>query len=180
MNEKKFDPGPRAKVEMLRTGTRSTLIFVKTLKPPPNRVWKALTDPEQLSQWAPFKPDRRMDATGNARLQMIDGMSEEQFESKVTRAIAPEVLEYTWGDTNLVWELKPEGDGTRLTLRHTVQSPDWVPKVAAGWHLCLCVAEKMMDGNPIGPIIGMDAMNYGWQELHDEYAAEMDIELSGH
>jgi len=177
MNERKFDPGPRAKVEMLRTGTRSTLIFVKALKHPPNRVWKALTDPEQLSRWAPFKPDRNLEATGDARLQMIDGMHDEEFDAKVSRAIAPRVLEYTWGDDTLVWELEPEGDGTRLTLKHTVESPDWVPKVAAGWHICLLVAERMMDDNPIGPITGMDAMNYGWQELHDEYAATLGIDL---
>jgi uncharacterized protein YndB with AHSA1/START domain len=176
MNDQPFDPGPRAKVEMLRTGTRSTLVFIRTLKYPPNRVWKALTDPEQLSQWAPFRPDRNLEATGNAKLKMIDGMSEEELESKVSQAIAPRLLEYTWGDNTLAWELEPEGDGTRLTLRHTVESPDWVPKVAAGWHICLLVAERMMDGNPIGPITGMEAMNYGWQELHDAYASDMGIE----
>jgi hypothetical protein len=46
--------------------------------------------------------------------------------------------------------------------------------VAAGWHLCLDVAERMLDGEPIGPIRGQDAMNHGWQELHDAYAERLD------
>jgi hypothetical protein len=50
-----------------------------------------------------------------------------------------------------------------------------VPKVAAGWHLCLLVAEHLLDGQPIGPIRGTDARNYGWDELHDAYAAKLGI-----
>ena len=37
---------------------------------------------------------------------------------------------------------------------------NWVPKVAAGWHLCLVVAERLLDGDPIEPISGADAMRY--------------------
>jgi Activator of Hsp90 ATPase homolog 1-like protein len=95
----------------------------------------------------------------------------------VTRAEAPSLLEYSWGSDNLRWELAAEGDGTRLTLRHAVEDEDWVPKVAAGWHLCLVVAERLLDGDRIEPIRGDDAMNYGWGELHDAYADELDIEV---
>ncbi|MGH9041604.1 MAG: hypothetical protein ACRDZ3_15395 [Acidimicrobiia bacterium] len=48
-------------------------------------------------------------------------------------------------------------------------------KVAAGWHLCLVVAEGMLDGKAIGPIPGEDAMNYGWKELADAYAEELGL-----
>jgi hypothetical protein len=33
--------------------------------------------------------------------------------------------------------LEPTGEGTRLTLRHTVRDRGSVPMVAAGWHICL-------------------------------------------
>ena len=49
--------------------------------------------------------------------------------------------------------------GTRLTLRHTVAGRDWIPKAAAGWHLCLVVAERLLDGHPIDPIRGQDALH---------------------
>jgi hypothetical protein len=76
----------------------------------------------------------------------------------------------------LRWELTRTATGTRLVLRHTVAGEDWVPKVAAGWHLCLAVAETVLAGQPIPPIRGSDALDYGWQDLHDRYADLFGIE----
>jgi len=46
---------------------------------------------------------------------------------------------------------------------------DAVPMVAAGWHLCLAVADRLLEGHPIDPIRGEDARNYGWEDLRDAY-----------
>jgi hypothetical protein len=51
-----------------------------------------------------------------------------------------------------------------------------VSKVAAGWHLCLVVAERMLDGAPIPPIRGDDARNFGWTELDAEYARQLGLD----
>jgi hypothetical protein len=53
-----------------------------------------------------------------------------------------------------------------------------MPKVAGGWHICLVVAENLLDGTPIGPIRGQDARNYGWDELNEAYAGELGIASS--
>ena len=45
--------------------------------------------------------------------------------------------------------------------------------MAAGWHLCLDVAERLLDGQPLEPIRGDDARNYGWERLHDAYAERL-------
>jgi hypothetical protein len=50
---------------------------------------------------------------------------------------------------------------------------------AAGWHLCLRVAEHLLDGDPIPPIRGSQALEYGWQELHDAYAARLGVSEAG-
>ena len=42
---------------------------------------------------------------------------------------------------------------------------------AAGWHLCLVVAERLLDGNPIAPIVGTRALEYGWERLRALYAS---------
>ena len=68
----------------------------------------------------------------------------------VTTAQPPTLLEYTWGEDHLRWELAPTPTGTRLTLRHTLADQDFVPKVAAGWHLCLVVAGRLLDGDARG------------------------------
>lgn len=179
MNPQDFDPGPLADVEHQPEGERATLVFVRDLRHPPARVWAALTDPGQLRRWAPFDPDHDLATAGPAVLRMTDGQTTEEYPATVLRAVAPELLEYTWGDDLLRWELAPDGTGTRLTLRHTVESPEWLPRTAAGWHLCLVVAERLLDGEPIGPIVGREAKRYGWEELHDAYAAKLGIAGTG-
>lgn len=173
MKRSVFEPGPLAAVQAQPAGSRWTLVFVRDLRHPPEKVWVALTDPAQLREWSPYTADRDLSSPGDATLTMIDSDTTEDLSAMVTHAEPPTLLEYTLGDDLLRWELAPNGSGTRLTLRHTVQDQGWLPKVAAGWHLCLVVVEALLDGEPIGPIRGQDALNYGWQELHDAYAENL-------
>jgi uncharacterized protein YndB with AHSA1/START domain len=170
-----FEPGPLADVTAERNASdgRWTLSFVRDLRHPPERVWAALTDPAQLDAWAPFRADRDLGATGPATLTMVDGAATEALDSIVETAEPPHLLVYRWGSDLLRWELVPTAVGTRLTLQHTVPGRDWLPKAAAGWHLCLVVVERFLDGDPVGPIRGRDALNYGWSELHDAYAIKL-------
>ena len=51
---------------------------------------------------------------------------------------------------------------------------------AAGWHVCLDVLDHLLGGDPIGRIVGPDAMKFGgWQRLHAEYARQFGIEKTG-
>jgi uncharacterized protein YndB with AHSA1/START domain len=147
----------------------TTLMFQRDLRHPPAKVWAALTDPSQLDRWSPFAASRDLSAGGPVTLTMIDGETRVPMEAKVLRAEPPVLLEYTWGDDLLRWELEPLPSGTRLTLHHTVQAPDWLPKAAAGWHICLDVCEQLLNGADVRAIRGQEAMNHGWQELHDRY-----------
>ena len=177
MDPTTFDAGPLAAVssEEHADGTW-TVTFVRELAHPPERVWAALVRADDLPRWAPFETDRDLDTTGPATLTMIDGNLREAMVSDVRAVEAPTRLEYTWGDDVLLWELSPTPAGTQLTLRHTVQGKDWMPKVAAGWHLCLVVADHVLAGDAVQPIVGQDAMRYGWQDLHDQYASRLGVE----
>ncbi len=94
------------------------------------------------------------------------------IETKVTRADAPEVLEY--GDTK--WELEPLGSGTRLTLWHKIDRR-YIAWGAAGWHICFDVLERRLAGEPMGRIAGPEAMRCGgWQRLKAEYAKQFGLE----
>jgi uncharacterized protein YndB with AHSA1/START domain len=166
---KAFEPGPLADVSIADDGR--TVVFVRHFRHPVEKVWTALTDPGHLAQWAPFEASRDLGTAGEATLTMIDADVSEPMASTILRAEAPTLLEYTWGEDQLRWELVATDEGTRLTLRHTVSEADWAPKVTAGWHLCLVVAEHLLDGAPIGVIRGSDALNYGWESLRDAYAA---------
>jgi uncharacterized protein YndB with AHSA1/START domain len=179
MNRTTFEPGPLAHIECRRSGDRWTLVFVRDLRHPPEKVWAALTDPAQLREWSPFTTDRDLGQPGEVTLTMIDGDVAADGPATVTRAEPPTLLEYTWGKDLLRWELAHTERGTRLTLQHTIEAREWVPKVAAGWHICLVVVELLLDGTPIGPIRGQDARNHGWDELNQAYADELGIARSG-
>jgi len=183
MNRNDFQPGPLADVDCQPAGERATLVFVRTFAHPPEAVWAALIEPDQLRQWAPFTTDRNLARAGEATLTMVDGAgdaaSTESTPASVSVVEPPTLLEYTWGTDVLRWELAPIDGGTRLTLRHTVKDRDWVAKVAAGWHLCLVVAEHLLDGDPIPPIRGEAALDYGWDELNSGYAERLGIADTG-
>ena len=156
-------------------GDAWTLVFVRNLDHPPEIVWAALTEPAELDEWAPFRAARNLAATGPASLTMVDGADEVPLGATVTRVDKPTLLEYTWGDDVLRWELAATAVGTRLTLRHTTAERSGVPMVAAGWHLCLDVMSLSLDGEPIGAIRGREALDFGWQQLHDAYADRLGI-----
>jgi uncharacterized protein YndB with AHSA1/START domain len=174
MNGITFDPGPLAEVDCQAGDGRWTLVFTRELPHPPDKVWRALTAPDQLRGWAPYTADRDLGAVGEATLTMIDGDEPYEIPVSVLRAEPPSLLEHTWGSDQLRWKLAAARSGSELTLRHTVADPDSVPKLAAGWHLCLVVAEHLLDGRPIEPIRGKDALNYGWEELSRRYEQQLD------
>jgi uncharacterized protein YndB with AHSA1/START domain len=165
-----FDPGPPADAAVVPDGDRWTLIFVRELRQPPAAVWTALTDPAEVDRWAPFAAARDLAEPGPTTLTMVDGDQRVELPATVLRAEAPSLLEYSWGEDLLRWELEPAGAGTRLTLRHTLADPGMRAMVAAGWHLCVAVLQRLLDGEPVGVIRGRDAMDHGFERLRDAYA----------
>jgi uncharacterized protein YndB with AHSA1/START domain len=168
-----FDVGPLEAVSSESAGDRWTLVFTKDLRHPPEVVWAALTDPAKVARWAPFECDRDLGSTGPATLTMVDGEVAVPLQTNVLRAEAPRLLEYGFGPDLLRWELAPTAEGTRLTLHHTVADRDWLSKVAAGWHLCLLVAQRLLDGDPIPVIRGRAASGYGFEELQAGYERKL-------
>ena len=164
--------------EIQKDGETWTLVLVRELAHPPAKVWKALTDPEQLREWAPFDADRNLGTTGPAKLSTVGAPRPHITETQVKRADAPKSLEYTWGDFNMRWELTPVGrDRTRLTLWSNIARP-YISMGAAGWHICFDVLDRFLSGQPIGRIVGPDAMKFdGWQRLNAEYAQQFGIDL---
>ncbi|MER7460979.1 SRPBCC family protein [Micromonospora sp. NPDC126480] len=174
MDRDDFRPTPPADVSVQTAAGRTTLVFVRDLRHPPAAVWSALTEPGRLAEWAPFLADRDLGSPGDVTLTLVDGESRERQGAVVRRAEPPHLLEYAWEDDLLRWELVPTATGTRLTLRHTLaHGGGMAPMVAAGWHICLDVAAHLLDGDPVGPIRGGEAKNFGWPELRDAYARRL-------
>lgn len=179
MTATQYIPSPLADVQCHENDGRSTLVFTRDFRHSPEKVWQLLTRPEQHREWAPFESDRNLSTVGAAKLIMIDRDVEMKFDAYVSQSNEPFLLEYTWGTDLLRWELQGTDEGCRLTLQHTTGTKDWVPKVAAGWHICLDVADYFMHGNSIGRIVGEDAKKHGWTGLHDAYAVQLNIQGTG-
>ena len=173
MTRQSYRPSPIGDVVVQSKGATFTLVFVRELPHPPQRVWGALTDPAELREWAPFDPQRPLGILGAVTLTMAGGDGTETSAAVVRHVEPPTLLEYTWESDVLRWELEPTAGGTRLTLRHTVEDKDWIPRVAAGWHICLDVAARMLGGEPLGRIVADDAKRHGWEELFAAYSTKL-------
>lgn len=169
-----YMPGPAAGAEVRKDGEKWTLVLVRELRHSPQKVWHALTDPASLREWAPFDADRSLAAVGSVKLSTVGTPTPQVSETEVTRADAPKLLEYRWGDNQMRWELEPLGDGTRLTLWHNIDR-GFIAMGAAGWHICVDVLDRLMGDEPIGRIVGGDAMQFGWPRLNEEYAKRFGI-----
>jgi uncharacterized protein YndB with AHSA1/START domain len=174
MTRDEYSPGPADLATVQKEGDNWTLVLVKELRHSPEKVWEALTDPAQLSEWAPFDANKSLGTVGPVTLTVV-GM-DQSSQTEVTRADAPNLLEYKWGDQDFRWQLEALGQGTRLTLWHNIDRR-FIAMGAAGWQVCLDVMNFALDGQPIGRIVAGDALKFeGWQRLHKEYAAQFGVE----
>jgi len=174
-NREQYTPGPARGAQAQKDGETWALVLVRELRHAPEKVWLALTEPEHLREWAPFEADRDLNTAGSmVKLTMVGTPTPQVSETRITRADAPHMLEYNWGDNAMRWELEASGEGTRLTLWHYIDRR-FIAMGAAGWHICLDVLDHHLAGTPIGRIVGNDAMQYDWARLNMEYAQQFGI-----
>lgn len=103
---------------------QGTVVLERTYNAPVHRVWKALTDKDQMKIWyfdiAEFKPEVGFE------FQFEGGKDEKCYLHlcRVTEVIPEKKLQYTWcydghsGESLLTIELTPEDSRTRLKLTH--------------------------------------------------------------
>lgn len=174
----KYSPGPAAGARIEKDGEKWTLVLLREMRHDPSKVWEALTDPAHLREWAPFDADRSLGTVGTAKLTNVGAPDRPVSEAQIKRADPGRLLVYAWGGSDLRWELEPLANGgTRLTLWHNIPK-GFISMGAAGWHICFDVMDRLLAGDPIGRLVGQDALQFGgWQRLNAEYAKEFGIEL---
>jgi len=169
-----YDHGPASQVRVLKEGDYWTLVLVRELRHAPDKVWQALVDPQQLSQWAPFDAHKTPDREGRLVTLTTAGAGYTQVASTtVKRAEAGKLLEYDWGGRGMRWELEDSKPGTRLTLWASIDKR-YIGMGAAGWHVCFDVLDALLQGSPLGRLVGNDALqSEGWKRLSQEYARQI-------
>ena len=100
------------------------VVIERTFNAPVERVWKALTDLEEMRRWyfplKEFKPELGFEFEFTVE---HEGMMYHHL-CKITEVIAPTKLAHTWrykghqGDSLVTFELFADGAQTRLKLTH--------------------------------------------------------------
>jgi uncharacterized protein YndB with AHSA1/START domain len=156
---------------------RSALRFERTLAHAPERVWRALTSCDQLSDWhpTPFELEPSPPAPGcRVRFIPTEG-GPEMPDGELLEFDPPHALAYTWGEDELRWELHPRGAGCKLCLTHIFDDRFKAARDATGWHLCLEALSCSLSGDP-RPLRGSAAsLPQGWEDLNREYQTRFGI-----
>jgi uncharacterized protein YndB with AHSA1/START domain len=154
-------------------GARWTLQFTRTLPHPPEKVWRALIEPEQVAAWFPTTIDG--DREAGAKLRFVFPFEDAPtMDGEMLIYDPPSVLEFRWGDDTLRFELRPEGgDATVLTLVDTFDELGKAARDAAGWHAKLDILGYHLSGEamPFDP----DAR---WGEVHPWYVEHLPREAT--
>ena len=123
----------------------NAVVLERTLAAPVSRVWRALTDTEQMREWyfdlEEFKPETGCEFEFRVEHQGVNY----HHLCRITEVVPEKKLAYTWrykgepGDSVVTFELFAERNKTRLKLTHAgIESFPRTPAYArknfeAGW-----------------------------------------------
>jgi uncharacterized protein YndB with AHSA1/START domain len=144
--------------------------FERRLAHPVERVWDALTRPDELIGWW---GDAEVELEEGGRFTMRWLNTDDEGNGVVMHAtitkLVPGRLLVLDGEPHgrLRWELTPDGDATLLSFRSTVElDPEFLTKVPAGWHFHLDALERHLEGGSTD-LVELS----GWDSIHDLYVA---------
>ena len=137
------------------------LRFARPLAHRPEKIWQALTEPQELEAWFPttIEGERR---SGAALHFGFRGEPYDPFDGEMLAYEPPRLMEFRWGEDRLRFALEPDGDGARLTLLDQLAERGKGARDGAGWHVCLDNLERHLAGEPKGD---PDA----WRPLNEAY-----------
>jgi uncharacterized protein YndB with AHSA1/START domain len=155
-----------------QSGERWRLRFDRRLPHPPEKVWRALTQPEHLAVWFPFDIEGPRQTGASLRFVFRHGEGP-SFEGSMVLYEPPSTLELSWPGETLRFELRPDGVGTRLTLLNTFDELGKAARDAAGWHVCLDALAYRLDERtpPASP-------SERWSQIHPSYVKRFGAEAS--
>jgi uncharacterized protein YndB with AHSA1/START domain len=122
---------------LLTDRTRPAVRLERSLPDPPEVVWGALTEREQLRTWFPC--DVIVDEWvpgAEIRFAFPADMIDLTLSGQVLEIDQPRLLVFTWGEETLRFELSPDGGGTLLALTDELPA-NAAARNAAGWESCL-------------------------------------------
>lgn len=128
---------------------RSMLRFERHFRHPQERVWRAITDPEQITHWFPSSMEMKLEPGAKIRFTMPDAPEQYAYQDgEVLEFDPPRLFAYSWHDSTLRWELRPDGDGCLLVFTQTFDDRPYAASYATGWESCIDALASLLDGKP--------------------------------
>jgi uncharacterized protein YndB with AHSA1/START domain len=145
------------------------LTFTRRLKHPPEKVWRAVTAPEHLVAWFPDGITGEWRVGAKLRFGTPGG---DGFDGEVLVFDPPTTVEFTWGTDRLRIDVRPDDDGTLLTMTDTFGELGKAARDGAGWHECLERLGADVEG------AALPKWGEGWMERFERYRKALGPEAS--
>ena len=154
---------------------RPVLRFVRRLAHSPAKVWRAVTDPEEMAHWFPARITAELRVGAPMEFSFGDDaldLGKPWATGEILELDPPRVYVFRWYDSVLRIEVVPDGDGCVLHFSQTLggvgthgDRPS-VARQAPGWDGCLLTLSARLDGAPA------PAMDETWFRTHAERYVE--------
>ncbi|GAA1671227.1 SRPBCC family protein [Fodinicola feengrottensis] len=147
---------------------RPAVRFRRNLRHPAAKVWAAISEPSELKHWFPAAVTIEPQQGGTITFGDDPNVPDRKGEILVYEP--PRRLAFTWGASELRFEIEPDGDQRCwLTLIDVLENTDTAARNAAGWHVCLAELDKAINGEPGGGPHADTAER--WHPLYEAYVA---------
>ncbi|MFC7740390.1 SRPBCC domain-containing protein [Nocardiopsis composta] len=151
----------RPKAVLRTIGGDPVLRFERRFAHPPEKVWRAVSDPAELAHWFPAEVRTEPRAGAPVRFAFPDEapVPADGGRGEVLEYDPPRVHAFTWNQDVLRFELFPDGEGCLLVFTHTIGggAPGRLTagRDAHGWDVCLAALEDRLSGAEFTPPGGM-------------------------
>jgi uncharacterized protein YndB with AHSA1/START domain len=157
-------------------GDRDILRYERRFSHPVDRVWRALTEPDEVVMWlAELELEPR--EGGTVVIRWLNTPPDNAVaKGTVSTFEPPRVLELATDSHGILrWELEADGEGSRLTFTAMYPRKDDETRLSllAGWHIHLDHLADALEGRAQDWPRWMDEQLQRWQEHHDRYAARV-------
>ncbi|MEY8348229.1 SRPBCC family protein [Bacillus cereus] len=127
------------------------------------QVWAVLTENEKLARWMPNLHIEDLRKGGMIKFDMMDG-SGKFINIDILECQMNSILEFTWGEDRVRFEVHKNPDGCLLILKEFIHEiNDHTPKDLAGWHICLEMLSSVTDGH------NMEFPKSEWEKWYERY-----------
>jgi uncharacterized protein YndB with AHSA1/START domain len=139
-------------------GEYATITFLRRIAHPPEDVWSAITDPDQLQSW--YMTRATIAGGKDGSIDFVSGPAQYHVTGRILSWDPPYLFEHEWkvepspglpsGEESVVrWELAREGYETLITLTHRRLTRRTATGFAPGIHVFLERLVAQLDGGPM-------------------------------